>query len=337
MISFAIPTWNRSDTLEACVESIASQNPAEIIIADDASTDDTPAVCARLVEKYPFIKYKRFENRLKFAGNFKRAVECATSEYTWTFGDDDKLFPGAVQFIDGLIQTRECDFYHVAETTRVQKQAALCDSVLGLCNTVGFLDFTGFISGNIAKTDLYKQAVCSVNWELFSTSSYPQSLGILEAMHDRSAMMVEMPCVESSKSNDRTAKVWEEEQICWKYLYIGNGLKKLQEEKKLPEKVHETFFRYLEENMFTRMMRDFNGRAVLAPEMLKPSDWECFLHMAKMVDGERGKILHDWIYEVMVICETYKPEFMQSARAYEKMKKATESIKLPNYPLYYLP
>ena len=45
-ISVIIPTWNRAHTIKAAIESILNQTypPAEILISDDGSNDDTEAV-----------------------------------------------------------------------------------------------------------------------------------------------------------------------------------------------------------------------------------------------------------------------------------------------------
>ena len=338
MITFCIPTWNRSQKLKACVESIIAQSPHAIVICDNGSDDDTPEVCRRFANEYPNIKYVRYDDHVDFAGSFKRAVNAVEGDgYTWTFGDDDCLVETALAFVAGTISTTKFDFYHVAEAIRVGRAEAMIGSVWELCNAIGWLDFTGFISGNIAKTDLYKRAVNSANWELYGSSAYPQSLGILDSMAHGQSMMIELGCVESGKGDDDTAKRWADQSVCWKYLYVGDGLKTLVDQGKIPAKVGETFFRYLEEDFFSRMMRDFTGRAVLNSGLLKEGDWECFAYTASMVDGERGQMLTDWIARTRKVCEVEGPAFDAFAKAYKKLAEATESISMPKYPVAYLP
>jgi glycosyltransferase involved in cell wall biosynthesis len=52
-ISIVIPVYNEADSLRSCLDSIAEQNeaPYEVIVVDNNSTDDTPAVA----ESYCFV------------------------------------------------------------------------------------------------------------------------------------------------------------------------------------------------------------------------------------------------------------------------------------------
>ncbi len=58
-VSVIIPAHNESDHLRRCIESFAKQDyPAyEVILVDNASTDDTAKVCA----EFPFVKYVYFD------------------------------------------------------------------------------------------------------------------------------------------------------------------------------------------------------------------------------------------------------------------------------------
>ena len=338
MIGFAIPTWNRAEQLRKCVESIAVQQPRQIIIADDASTDDTPKVCAELCLKYPFIKYVRFADRQNFAGNYKRAVLAAECEYTWTFGDDDTLMEGALAFMLNTIKNTRFDFYHASETIRTAKAEAMCGTMLELCNAIGWLDFTGFISGNIVRTTLLKDGVNSPNWALYGTSSYPQSLALLETLAQRSAMMMEIGVVESSKLGDaETAKRWAENSICWKYLYVGDGLRQLVADGAMPAKVQEAFFRYITESLFNRLMRDFNAREVLTPGEVLESDWECLQFMGGMVDGERGEKIRTWMSSVRAKIGEEACHFKASVEAYTRLAGVMNTIEFPVFAEAYLP
>jgi glycosyltransferase involved in cell wall biosynthesis len=53
-VSVVIPTYNRADLLPRAIDSALAQTapPVEIIIVDDGSTDDTPAVVMRYAERH---------------------------------------------------------------------------------------------------------------------------------------------------------------------------------------------------------------------------------------------------------------------------------------------
>jgi len=71
-ISLIIPTLNEAENLPLLLPKIAaalSGRDWEAIIVDDASTDQTPAVCVELVKRYPikFLSRRYAENGLSGA------------------------------------------------------------------------------------------------------------------------------------------------------------------------------------------------------------------------------------------------------------------------------
>ncbi len=90
-VSVIIPTYNRSKYLTQAIESALVQDypDLEVIVSDNASTDDTPQV----VKKYfkdPRFKYFRNKRNLGMAGNWRRAIyEYATGNYAIILSDDD--------------------------------------------------------------------------------------------------------------------------------------------------------------------------------------------------------------------------------------------------------
>ena len=54
LITFAVPCYNSAAYMDRCIESLLPVgSEAEIILIDDGSTDDTPALCDAYAEKYP--------------------------------------------------------------------------------------------------------------------------------------------------------------------------------------------------------------------------------------------------------------------------------------------
>ena len=58
-VSVVIPTHNRAGTLGLAIVSAAMQNPVEVLVIDDASTDDTVGIVEQLRGIYPCIRYVR--------------------------------------------------------------------------------------------------------------------------------------------------------------------------------------------------------------------------------------------------------------------------------------
>jgi O-antigen biosynthesis alpha-1,3-abequosyltransferase len=102
-LSICIPTYNRAPYLPTALESFATQitgrDDIEIVVSDNASTDETREVVRSFEQRLPHLRYFRCDENVNFDRNFLKVVELATGEYCWVFGDDDAVRPGAVQAV----------------------------------------------------------------------------------------------------------------------------------------------------------------------------------------------------------------------------------------------
>ncbi len=95
-ISTLIPNRNDSATLERSVRSACDQNPHEVIVLDDASTDDSVAVVESLRKEYPQLLLCRYPTK---SDDWLRALflagrTLATLDYVHFLAADDYLLPG---------------------------------------------------------------------------------------------------------------------------------------------------------------------------------------------------------------------------------------------------
>lgn len=104
-LSFCIATYNRADFLEATLDSIIAQatSECEIVVSDNASTDNTEQVVAERARRFPRLRYFRQERNQGIDRNFDRAVELASGEYCWPLPDDDLLKADAVATVLGAM------------------------------------------------------------------------------------------------------------------------------------------------------------------------------------------------------------------------------------------
>lgn len=90
-ISVVIPAYNRAHMLEAAVASAWSQTPAppaEVIVVDDGSADDTAAVAERLG-----VKVIRHPRNLGLAAARNTGVEAAACDWVALLDSDDEWLP----------------------------------------------------------------------------------------------------------------------------------------------------------------------------------------------------------------------------------------------------
>jgi len=333
---FAIPTWNRADKLYECVCSIAEQNPDAIFISDNCSDDGTHDVCKMLLNKYPCIHYARLAKHLPAEENHKNAVSFAEGDYIWTFGDDDILLPGALEFAKTLLG-HNLDFYHVAEISRSNTNSAKKDTLINLCCDYGFLEMTGFITGNITRAEKLKAAYATKNWSIFAHSAFSHSLALLEVLANSESAFVDIPMVRSAPESEDTVKRWQLENTTSRYVFISEGLMLLRDAKIIPEKLSETFFRYLTGSLIKRLMNDFMARTFNPESPVTTHEWKCFEDIICLIDDPRSSVLMEWFKRVEAECVKGLPTILEAFCVSLKIKEQANTIQLPEYPYTYLP
>src|SRR5262245_45616795 len=102
-LSFCIATYNRAAFLKDALEAIVTQatDDCEIVISDNASTDDTEEVVSGFKNRCAFLRYFKQDKNVGPDRNFDNAVALARGEFCWLMADDDMLKPGAVARILG--------------------------------------------------------------------------------------------------------------------------------------------------------------------------------------------------------------------------------------------
>jgi glycosyltransferase involved in cell wall biosynthesis len=91
--SIIIPTFNRPHLLPRAVESArAAGKDVEIIVVDDASVDETSAVC----RKFTGIRYIRLERNQGVADARNVGLLASRSDYIAFLDDDDLRLPGSI-------------------------------------------------------------------------------------------------------------------------------------------------------------------------------------------------------------------------------------------------
>ncbi|MFA6435937.1 MAG: glycosyltransferase family 2 protein, partial [Candidatus Gracilibacteria bacterium] len=103
LVSIGVPTYNRSRFLREAIDSVLNQTYTnfELIISDNASTDDTERLCKEYSNKDKRIKYFRQKENIGIDANFYFVLNEAHGEYFAWLPDDDLYSP---QFIEKLLE-----------------------------------------------------------------------------------------------------------------------------------------------------------------------------------------------------------------------------------------
>jgi len=98
LVSICIPTYNNARFLRESLNSIVNQTypNKEIIISDNASTDNTEKIVEEYVEKYK-VKYYKNEKNIGAEANFSKCIQLTNGEYIAIFHSDDLYLPNMVE------------------------------------------------------------------------------------------------------------------------------------------------------------------------------------------------------------------------------------------------
>ncbi len=111
LLSVCVPTYKRAPLLGIALRAVLGQitpemtHMVEVVVLDNASPDDTPAVVQKAQEDFPHIAFRflRHAENIGPDANFFQAVRQARGEWVYLLSDDDILQPGAVVRVLELI------------------------------------------------------------------------------------------------------------------------------------------------------------------------------------------------------------------------------------------
>lgn len=125
LVSVGLPVFNGGRYLGEALRSIQAQNHPrlEIVISDNASTDETPEICRAAARQDSRIRYERNPLNIGPLANYCRVVERARGEYFLWAADDDERDP---QYVSRLVAALEQN-----------DQAVLATGTTHYCNPAG--------------------------------------------------------------------------------------------------------------------------------------------------------------------------------------------------------
>jgi glycosyltransferase involved in cell wall biosynthesis len=161
-LSICIATFNRAMYIDETLESLLGQltSEVELVIVDGASSDNTKEVIAKIILRFPQIRYIREAINSGIDADYDKAVGYATGEYCWLMTDDDLLKPDAIKRVltelDGhrdLVivnaETRSSDLTHLLAAKQlvlnVDKSYKKKDVEIFFIECINYLSFIGSV------------------------------------------------------------------------------------------------------------------------------------------------------------------------------------------------
>jgi glycosyltransferase involved in cell wall biosynthesis len=102
-VTIAIPTFNRAAWIEGAVAGALAQTypDVEVLVCDNASTDETPAVLARFDD--PRLRVVRQAANVGMIGNWNACLAEARGDYIALIPDDDRISPWFIERCMSLV------------------------------------------------------------------------------------------------------------------------------------------------------------------------------------------------------------------------------------------
>lgn len=102
ILSICIPTWNRWYSLQHTLKSIIDQEEfkswdVEVVISDNASTDETEEKVKNLCKMYKNVVYYRNMKNLWFWPNIINALNLWNGKYLWLLWSDDRICDSSIK------------------------------------------------------------------------------------------------------------------------------------------------------------------------------------------------------------------------------------------------
>lgn len=160
LISICIPTYNRANNLDKCLNSIFTQieedDRFQIVISNNGSQDDTDKVVEKYLQKYKrIIKYNKNSENIGAHENFLKVMDIADGEYILLHGDDDYFIDGSIYEIYGVVKknkSKSCIFLNILNNDKDINNIENLDEFLTYIPGTSSI----FISSIMLKNNLYK-------------------------------------------------------------------------------------------------------------------------------------------------------------------------------------
>lgn len=104
-LTIGIPTYNGAETISSTLDSILNQleDDVEVVVCDNASTDETKKIVLKYASQYSCIKYFQNDTNVGGCKNISLVFERASGDFVWLLGDDDRINSGGINKVIDVI------------------------------------------------------------------------------------------------------------------------------------------------------------------------------------------------------------------------------------------
>tara|TARA_B100001559_G_scaffold304278_1_gene293595 strand:- start:148 stop:1176 length:1029 start_codon:yes stop_codon:yes gene_type:complete len=225
LLSICIPTYNRINQLDNCLNSIlistkkinqTELSDFEVCISDNGSQEDILKITKKY-EKYFYINVNKNKTNLGFALNAIKTISMARGEYSWLIGNDDLILPETLPYLFKLFKTNLDIEYFFINSYHLNS---------------GFLDnfSSPFDTNNLQiekmrKLSQIKQNQSGFFWDVIDKKvSWEFLIGIFLSIFKTKKWMKSLKIIDKEKIND--TGVWSNfENTCLHPIILADAFK----------------------------------------------------------------------------------------------------------------
>ena len=131
LLTIAIPTFNRAQSLQLLlntlvVELSGLEDQVDVIIADNASPDQTQDVTAAFKGAWPTAIVLRHDRNLGPDENFCACIDYGSSNFLWIIGDDDLPKTGVIRKLVSFLMKNKPDLLYFSSEWKVEIASSDC-------------------------------------------------------------------------------------------------------------------------------------------------------------------------------------------------------------------
>ena len=216
LLDIIVPTWNRAACLRLLLETLERElaglhDRVAVLVSDNGSTDDTPAVLAEFAARLPSLRGVRHAQNLGADENFCRSVEATDGQWFWLFGDDDLPAAGLVRLLLDLLAAQSPDLVNLRSDWMPQlvdnaPDAPLRDLRAWSLDRQSFARrvnvWTTFISGTVVRRDTFAATAGAAGLRRHTATQLVQLSWVLGTLARGTRFLdLRAPCILATSGN----------------------------------------------------------------------------------------------------------------------------------------
>ena len=227
LLTIGIPTYNRAAFLAECLESLKAAvgqsgfaEQIEIIVSDNASTDNTTELAAKFQSQIPNFRYSRNQKNLEFDGNVFKILELCRGRWCWLMSDDEVVSPGALKFLRPLLENRP-EVSYICINHGGLPQAKEVEFYQNGSEWIKHLE----LAGGLLSQNIFRMSSMPSGMEKYWGNFWPHFSIALEIMGKRGALLVKKLFIEPQPP--RKSRFFKPAQVFYNYVSLFNIVKNL--------------------------------------------------------------------------------------------------------------